>query len=147
MATRKMEKVAIVAKSAEQESALALRKSQENHRQISTQLEQLKAFKQEYEVNFGRMGDQGIGARQLQDYRLFLSKLGDAINQQSESVQLAVKALHGAREQWQLKSLHRSSLDKLLDQRLKDSVLAADKAEQRESDERALTRDNNAKTS
>ena len=87
----KIGKVAAVAKTTEQKSAKALQQSQQSFQQKQEQLDQLKNFKQEYEDKLGVMGQEGIGARQLQDYRLFLSKLNLAIDQQAEEVQASEK--------------------------------------------------------
>lgn len=140
MKTDKVRQVAIIAKSDEQKSALAFRKSQQHHRQNCDQLDQLITYKREYETNLGTLGDQGIAARQLQDYRLFLRKLDQAIESQAETVQHALKDVDLAREQWLSRARHKSSLDTLLDRRRSEWVQAAEKAEQKESDESSLAR-------
>ena len=136
----KINTVAAVAKSTEQKSAKAFKVSQQGHQQHCEQLTQLQTFKQEYETRLGVIGEQGMDARQLQDYRLFLNKLNQAIEKQSEEVQASEESLGKTREQWLSESRHRSALDHLVDQRHKQHVQARDKAEQKESDEKTLTR-------
>ena len=138
MKAEKIGKVAIVAKSAEQKSARALQESHQRYQQDNQQLDQLIAFKQEYEANFAAAGDRGIAAKQLQDYRVFLSKLNQAIDVQGKAVQLSLESMEAVREQWLSRSRHCSSLDKLLDKRRSESLRTTEKAEQKESDERSM---------
>lgn len=136
----KIGKVAAVAKTTEQKSAKALQQGQQSFQQKQDQLDQLKNFKQEYEDKLGVMGQEGIGARQLQDYRLFLSKLNFAIDQQAEEVQVSEKSLEGMRNQWVSESRRKTALDHLVDEQYKKDIQAQENAEQKESDESSLTR-------
>lgn len=136
----KIGKVASVAKTVEQKSAKAFKLGQQSYQQKQAQLDQLKTFKQEYEDKLGVMGQQGIAARQLQDYRLFLSKLNHAINQQSEDVQISHQKLDNLKTQWCSESQRKTALDHLVDQEHQRDIQARDKAEQKESDEAVLAR-------
>jgi len=136
----KIGKVASVAKTTEQKSAKALQQGQQNYKQKQEQLDQLKIFKQEYEDKLGVIGQEGIGARQLQDYRLFLSKLNHAIDQQSEEVQASEENAEGLRNQWISESRRKTALDHLVDEQHKKDIQARNKAEQKESDESSMTR-------
>lgn len=143
----KMGKVASVAKVTEQKSAKALKQGQQSYQQKQQQLDQLKNFKREYEDKLGVMGEQGIAARQLQDYRLFLSKLNHAIDQQSEDVKSSQQSLEDLQGQWLSESRRRTALDHLVDQQHKKDVQHQEKMEQKESDESSLVRMMTLKTS
>lgn len=140
MDAKKIGKVATVARSAEQKTTHALQESQKQHQQKCDQLDQLHAFKLEYETNLGHLGGKGIAARQLQDYRLFLTKLDQSIDQQSRAVETSLTDLDLAREQSLATTRRRTSLDKLLDQRHLEFRQGIAKAEQKESDENSLMR-------
>ena len=140
MDAKKIGKVAIVARSAEQKTTRALQESQKQHQQKCDQLDQLRAFKREYETNLGQLGGAGIAARQLQDYRLFLSKLEQSIDQQVRAVEASLTDLELVREQSLATTRRRTSLDKLLDRRRLESRQGIEKAEQKESDESSLVR-------
>lgn len=140
MDAEKIGKVASVAKSAEHKTAQILKESQEAHQQKCGQLDQLVTFKQEYEANLGAQGRASIAARQLQDYRLFLSKLDQAIQQQTQAVQLSLESLDAVREEWLSKNRHRTSLDTLLDRTHREWLQKMEKIEQKEADESTLTR-------
>jgi len=136
----KIGKVAAVAKTTEQKSAKALQQSQQSFQQKQDQLDQLKNFKQEYEDKLGVMGQEGIAARQLQDYRLFLSKLNFAIDQQAEEVQASEKNLEGMRNQWISESRRKTALDHLVDEQNKKDIQIQESTEQKESDAASMTR-------
>lgn len=136
----KISKVASLAKTSEQKSVKDLQQGQQTYQQKQQQLDQLKGFKQEYEDRLGSLGQQGIDARQLQDYRLFLSKLNHAIDQQSEDVQVSEKNVEDLQSKWLEESRRRTALDHLVDQQHKKEIQAQDKAEQKASDESSLTR-------
>lgn len=136
----KIGKVATLAKSTEQKSARELQLNQQGQLQKQQQLDQLRQFKQEYEDRLGTVGQQGMGARQLQDYRLFLSKLNQAIDQQVQNVQQAQESLDEAREKWQQDAQRTSAFDKLVEQHRRLQLEASNKAEQKQADEQTLTR-------
>ncbi|MFT6050639.1 MAG: flagellar export protein FliJ [Halioglobus sp.] len=140
MDANKIGKVATVARSAEQKTTRLLQESQKQHQQKCDQLDQLRAFKLEYETNLKHLGSKGIAARQLLDYRLFLSKLDQSIDQQCRAVEASLTDLDLAREQSLATARRRTSLDKLLDQRHLESRQGRARAEQKESDESSLMR-------
>jgi len=136
----KIDKVATVAKSAEQKSARELKLNQQGHQQKQQQLEQLIQFKKEYEDRLGSVGGQGMAARQLQDYRLFLSKLNQAIDQQAQDVEQAQENLNEVRQEWQEKSRRTSALDQLIEQQHREQLEVRNRAEQKADDEKSLAR-------
>lgn len=140
MDVSKIGKVAAVAKITEQKTAKALTLGQQSYQHKLDQLGQLQSFKQEYEVKLSSMGINGIDARQLQDYRLFLSKLNLAINQQVEDLQVSEKKLDTLRDGWLSESRRKTALDHLVDAGHKKQIQAMEKAEQKQSDESSLTR-------
>lgn len=136
----KLSKVGIMAKSAEQKSAHALKRGQQGHQQKCSQLDQLLLFKDEYEARLQTMCEQGMAARQLQDYRLFLGKLNQAIDQQLKDVKVSEESLGVAREEWLSESRRNLALDQLLEQQKKMQLRVSEKAEQKIADEEALVR-------
>lgn len=136
----KIAKVAAVAKSAEQRSAREFKTSQQSHQQKCDQLEQLQQFKREYESRLEMMGEQGIASRQLQDYRRFLGKLNQAIDQQAVEIDCSSQSLHASRENWLAESRRSSALEQVVDQQNLKRRQAQLKAEQKESDEMSSAR-------
>jgi flagellar FliJ protein len=132
MATDKINKVATLAESRERNSAGVFKQSRQSHEQQRQQFDQLIQFKQEYETRLGQVGEQGIPARQLQDYRLFLNKLNQAIEQQRAAVSDSAQQLEGDREQWMTEARHKTAINKALRNQ--------ERAEQRDADEKSLAR-------
>ncbi|MCB1675512.1 MAG: flagellar export protein FliJ [Halioglobus sp.] len=136
----KLGKVAGVANSATQKSALEFKATQQAHREKCDQLEQLQQFKREYEAQLQSIGVQGMAARQLQDYRLFLGKLNQAIDEQTRDIHSAQQRLGDAREDWIARTRRSSALDQAMDHELLRQRQSRDKAEQREADEKSMAR-------
>lgn len=135
-----MDKVAAVAKIAERQSARELGAALQSLHDKSAQLEQLMQFRRDYQLSLGDKGRDGIPAKQLQDYRVFLGKLGDAIAQQTREVDSAQEQLNQVRAQWLSTSQRKSALDHLVEERDKSVLQARGKAEQKESDENSMAR-------
>jgi len=134
----KMEKVAAVAKLVEHKSAREFSVSQQSHEDKRAQLDQLLQFKADYDAMLQEKSRDGLSASQFQDYRLFLAKLNQAIEQQAQEVQLAEEELARVRTEWIERSQRTSALDHLVDERHKARIKAGEKAEQKASDERAM---------
>jgi len=140
MDENKLGKVGIMAKSAEQKSAHAFKKGRQGHQQKCAQLDQLVQFKDEYEARLHTMCVQGMAARQLLDYRRFLRKLNEAIDQQLKNVKNSEELLGAAREEWLSKSRRNLALDQLLERQKKMRLRVGEKAEQKIADEETLVR-------
>ena len=134
----KMDKVAAVAKLAENETARELGASQQSHQAKVAQLEQLLQFRADYESSLQEKGRQGITANQLQDHRVFLARLNQAVEQQTREVAQAEQEMVRVRGEWLAKSRRTSALDQLVDERARARARASDKAEQKRADERAM---------
>ncbi len=140
MKSDKMDKVAAVAKIVEQKSARDFSASRQSHTDKHGQLQQLQQFKADYEASLEEKCKVGMTASQLQDYRLFLSKLNQAIEQQAADVQQAEASLAQVRAQWIDKSQRKSALEHLVEERQNEVLRARDKAEQKDSDEQSMVR-------
>ena len=130
-----MDKVAALAKMDAQKSALQFSESQKSHGEELAQLEQLIRFKQDYEQRLSEHGGRGIDPRQLQDYRLFLSRLNEAIEQQTQKLQGAEQSMQANREEWASKHQRNRALDQLVEDRERERHRARDKQEQKRNDE------------
>lgn len=136
----KMDTVAEVAKMSEQHSARELSTSQQSHKQKCAQLDQLTQFKVDYESALVKKGNEGMPARQLQDYRLFLGKLTQAIDKQRSDIEDSKVSLASVHAQWLAKSQRKSALEHLVEERHKTRMKIRDKAEQKASDEHTMNR-------
>jgi len=140
MAAEKIGRVAGVAQAATKKSATELNISQQRHQASCDQLAQLEQFKREYEQKLEAMSEKGMPARQLQDFRVFLANLNQAIEQQSKESEVAQQTMDSARERLLEKTQRSSSLDQLVERVQSRHRLDQDKAEQREADEKSMAR-------
>ncbi len=98
--SKRLKPVVDIAESREQQAARALGVAQTALDQARQQLDELKAYRQDYLQRFQQAGAIGMGAAQLGDYQQFLHKLGLAIEQQGEAVVQAEQDVEAKRALW-----------------------------------------------
>jgi flagellar FliJ protein len=111
---------------------LARAKLAEHERQLT----QLQAYHAEY-AQRRASGAPADGIR-LQNYHAFLSRLGQAIEQQAQLVASARAELEVAEAAWRERRIEASSIGKAVERIASGERREADRRDQRESDERAL---------
>jgi flagellar protein FliJ len=105
--------------------------------ELEHQLEQLQAYRDEY-VRNSTQSSGAMDAVKLQNYRSFLSRLGEALNQHQKSLDNARKEFDKRRAQWSEKRIEAESLNRVVDRFRKEEQNAADRHEQREGDDAAM---------
>jgi flagellar FliJ protein len=133
----KLSKVALLARSRQNEAAGRLQEGRQQLARSSSQLTQLEAFKAEYEARREQAAQNGMAARQLQDYRRFLANLDAAIDRQGGEVSRDAEALQASREDLLDRSVRRESLELLIARGQKLLLLDQERREQRDHDERS----------
>jgi len=106
---------------------------------LERQLEQLQTYRDEYVRNSTQSAG-AIDAVKLQNYRSFLDRLGEALNQHLKSLDIARKEFEKRRAQWSEKRTEAESLNRVIDRFRKEEQCAADGREQREGDDAAMHR-------
>jgi flagellar protein FliJ len=106
---------------------------------LERQLEQLQTYRDEY-VRNSTQSASAIDAVKLQNYRSFLDRLGEALNQHLRSLDIARKEFEKRRAQWSEKRMEAESLNRVIDRFRKEEQYAADGREQREGDDAAMHR-------
>jgi len=106
--------------------------------ELERQLEQLQAYRDEYVRNSTTQGAGAMDAVKLQNYRSFLDRLGEALNQQQKSLDIARNEFDKRRVQWSEKRIEAESLNRVVDRFRKEEQSAADRREQREGDDAAM---------
>ena len=105
--------------------------------ELERQLEQLQAYRDEY-VRNSTQSSGAMDAVKLQNYRSFLDRLGEALNQQQKSLDGARQEFDKRRVQWSEKRIEAESLNRVVDRFRKEEQNAADRHEQREGDDAAM---------
>jgi flagellar FliJ protein len=104
---------------------------------LERQLQQLQSYRDDY-VRNSAPGSVVVDAVKLQNYRTFLDRLGEALRQQSKSLEIARAEYEKRRAAWSEKRIEAESLGRAVDRFRKEEQHAADRREQREGDDAAL---------
>ncbi len=135
--SKRLRPVAEVAQRREQDAARVLKESRDTLRQYETQLENLKAYRQEYVLGFQQASVSGMGAGRMKDYLVFLSKLDDAINQLEAVMATTREDYERDRTQWVAKRARLKALDEVIARFRMEERRDEIRREQRDTDERA----------
>jgi flagellar FliJ protein len=106
--------------------------------EAQSKLEQLEAYATEYSTGLSARLAQGMPVHQLNDYRLFQSKLARAIQAQSEEVDRRHRAWDDAHARWLGLRRRHQALGVLAQRHVAAEALVEARREQKEQDEFAL---------
>jgi len=126
-----------LAENREQQAARSLGDSQLALKQAQQRLDELKNYREEYIQRFHTNGATGMSAIQMGDYRLFLSNLSRAIEQQAGLVQQAAAVVEQQRQQWFTRRGKVKMLGNVVARFQTDEQRVVDRKEQLEQDEHA----------
>jgi flagellar protein FliJ len=105
--------------------------------ELERQLEQLQTYRDEY-VRNSTPSPGAMDAVKLQNFRSFLERLGEALTQHHQALDLARKEFDKRRAQWSEKRIEAESLNRVVDRFRQEERNAADRREQREGDDAAM---------
>jgi flagellar FliJ protein len=132
-----MQPVQRVAQNREQTAVQELGQSQQFLDAQQAKLEELLAYRDQYTRAFEASGGAGLDANRLQDYRVFLQRLGEAIRQQQALIAQCCAQHEQTRQQWIATRSHSQAIDKVVDRYVREEQNQQQRREQREQDERA----------
>ncbi len=135
--SQRLEPVVRVAENREQQAARSLGDSQLALNQAQQRLDELENYRKEYIQRFHTTGATGMSAVQMGDYRLFLSNLSRAIEQQIGLVKQAAVTVEQQRQQWFSRRGKVKMLGNVVSRFQTEEQRVADRKEQLEQDERA----------
>ncbi len=138
--SQRLEPVVRVAENREQQAARSLGDSQSALNQAQQRLNELKNYREEYIQRFHTTGAVGMSAMQMGDYRLFLSNLSRAIEQQAGLVEQAAAVVEQQRQQWFTRRGKVKMLGNVVARFQTEEQRVVDRKEQLEQDERAQRR-------
>ncbi|MBX3621908.1 MAG: flagellar export protein FliJ [Rhizobacter sp.] len=120
----------------ERDAAVAqLQHASEHFAAAQAQAEQLVAYRGEYEARFREQFKTNSSVSILQCYQGFSSRLTQAIEQQQQVALHAERRVEQAREALRDQEMRVASVRKLLERRLTEQRLAADRRDQKQTDE------------
>lgn len=121
----------------ERDCAARLRAADARVGEALTRLDDLLRYREEYLRDFARRSAAGIGAAALRDYQAFVARLGEAIAQQHRQVGRCEVERDYERTRWREAAVQVKAVATVVERWSDDERAAAERADQREMDERA----------
>lgn len=135
--SKRMQPVVSVTANREHEAAKRLGECQKRILAAEQRLVELINYRDEYTQQFA--SGTSLGAARLQDYRVFLGRLNQAVDQQRHQVTVVSHECEGLRQRWLTLHVRAQALDKVVERYRGEERSDQDKREQKDSDEHANT--------
>lgn len=131
----KSEKLQPIARIRKQQELNAGRLHGESIRQAEKQqkqLDELISYRDQYEKSFLSASQSGLSVVQMQEYRLFINRLDEAIKQQKQFVNNDQGKCEVSQKEWMNKRSKCKMIDKIVENRQQTEHQEKEKSEQRE---------------
>lgn len=135
--SKRMQPVEHVAKGREQDAMYKLGQSQQYLDAQRAKLKELCAYRDQYANDFAASGENGFSATRVQDYRVFLGRLGEAVRQQEALVAQCEAQHEQTRQQWVTSRSHSQAIGKVIERYRAEENIVQERREQQEQDERS----------
>jgi flagellar FliJ protein len=136
MKSKRFEPIREIASTSAKDLSRAMGEAGRKVAEIEGKVRQLQAYRDDYVRNSQPAG--ATDAVKLQNYRIFLDRLGEALRQQSKALESARAEYEKRRMLWSEKRIEAESLGRAVDRFRKEERHATDQREQREGDDAAL---------
>jgi len=137
MKSKRFEPIQEIASTSAKDLSRAMGEAGRRVADFERQLQQLQSYRDEYVRNSTQSAG-AIDAVQLQNYRMFLDRLGEALRQQLKNLDNARAEYEKRRALWSEKRIEAESLGRAVERFRKEERHAADRREQREGDDAAM---------
>jgi flagellar FliJ protein len=108
--------------------------------ECEAKLAELTAYQAGYASDFARRAGDGLDGARLRHFQAFLLRLDEAVRQQSEILERARADRDAELERWRQAAQHAQMVDRVVTGRRSEATRELERREQRESDERGLSR-------
>jgi len=136
--SKKLQPVANLAKQNERTAARHHGSVLRELQQQENQLNELITYRNQYLNSFKNATESGLSAIQMQDYRIFLHRLDDAIKQQQQNVINGQQSCESSQSTWKEKRNRSKMINKVVKNRQHVEHQQSEKREQRELEDRPL---------
>ncbi len=127
-----------IAKNQEQVAARNLLKIRQAFDEQCVRLNELGDYREQYSKKLAATGEQGVGAMEINNYRVFVEQLGIAFQQQQLVVERFQSELNQANQEWTKKRTHTQAVEKLIEGFSSDEQFTENSREQKILDEYAM---------
>ena len=121
----------------EKKALEALGEVQRQKQDAEKQLDHLKEYQQGYKDQYQSLSETGVNIKQLLEFRAFVSKLEQAIEEQAQVVLNLDEKVSSTRTHWEQQHQKTKSMEKVCETAVKEEAKEQDKREQNEQDDRA----------
>jgi flagellar FliJ protein len=136
MKSKRFEPIRKIASTSAKDLSRAMGEAGRKVAELEGKAEQLQSYRDDYVRN--SQSPATIDAVKLQNYRIFLDRLGEALRQQLKALEVARAEYDKRRALWTEKRIEAESLGRAVDRFRKEERYAAEQREQREGDDAAL---------
>jgi flagellar FliJ protein len=119
----------------ERRKAEALAACEKNVRAAQAKLDELETYRAAYVRDFARRAESGVSGAGAREYQVFLSRLDEALRQQTQILAQARLQRGAELESWRNAARRAAAVGNLATHWQAEERLAAEKVEQKESDE------------
>ena len=141
--SKKLQPVANLAKLNERSAAKLHGSVLRELQKQETQLDELINYRNQYLNAFKTASEAGLSAIQMQDYRIFLRRLDDAIQQQQQNVKNGRQNTQSSQAEWTDTRNRSEMINKVVENRQQLENQQVEKREQRELEDRPINDPNN----
>ena len=135
--SKRMQTVERVVADTEKKRAESLAASERKLNECESRLTELETYQKNYADQFNARAGAGMGALGLRDYQTFMTRLADAVKQQTQIVQKAREDRDAELKTWQNAAQRSEAVGGLVKRWQTEERREDDRREQRDSDERA----------
>jgi flagellar protein FliJ len=137
MKSKRFEPIQEIASTSAKDLSRAMGEAGRKVADLERQLEKLLSYRDEY-ARKSTQTSGAIDAVKLQNYRMFMDRLGEALRQHLKSLDNARAEYERRRTLWSEKRIEAESLSRVVERFRKEEQYAADQREQREGDDTAM---------
>ena len=135
--SKRLKPIIKIAEEREQVAVRGYLQAQQTHNGRLARLDELVAYREEYQGKFISTDSVARTAFQFNDYRAFLLRLDAIIEEQKRLVALSATDMESKRIEWLKKREKSQSLEKVAEKFMKEEQLQQNQKEQKEADERS----------
>lgn len=132
--SKRMQSVAEVTANRERDAARRLGEAQKRAQAAEQRFQELLAYRDDYTQQFANGGS--LTTARLQDYRIFLERLNQAVEQQQSLLERANQDCEVLRRRWMEIHTRTQALDKVVSRYRDEERSDSERREQKESDQR-----------
>lgn len=133
--SERMEKIVTINTGYENMAGATLASAQTEHQSQLNQLDQLKIYKQEYQLQLKQRMSNSITSKEIQDFQFFFASLDDAIAQQVVMVKRSATQVDLTKAEWLEKKKEVKKISRIAENLKKEEYLLESRKEQKETDE------------